>query len=131
MNGAWKQRAAAIKRNTYALYLAARDPRVPILAKIVIGLVVAYALSPIDLIPDFIPVIGFLDDLVLLPLGIWLALRLMPMELWREFQAAAETATVDLPRNRRAAVVIVIIWFLALLGVGVCVYSLVSGTEVG
>ena len=85
-NGAWKKWAYSLKKNTYALYLASKDPRVPTLAKIVIGVVVAYALSPIDLIPDFIPVIGYLDDLLLLPLGIWLAIRLMPQIVWKECQ---------------------------------------------
>src|SRR5512139_2548370 len=65
-------RARALKRETVALYLTARDPRTPWAAKLVIAIVVAYALSPIDLIPDFIPVLGYLDDLVLLPLGIFL-----------------------------------------------------------
>jgi uncharacterized membrane protein YkvA (DUF1232 family) len=85
----WKRWVDTLKSNVYALYLAARDPRVPLPAKIVIGAVVAYALSPIDLIPDFIPVIGYLDDLVLLPMGIWLAQRLVPKDVWRECQAVA------------------------------------------
>ena len=88
-NGTWKKWAVSLKSNTYALYLASRDTRVPICAKIMIGLVVAYALSPIDLVPDFIPVIGYLDDLLLLPLGIWLAIRLVPQEVWKECQSLA------------------------------------------
>lgn len=82
----------------------------PRIAKIVIGLVVGYALSPIDLIPDFIPVIGYLDDLLLLPMGIWLAIRLIPSEVWRECQTAAQHSGATLPESRRAAVVIVLIW---------------------
>ena len=78
---AWKHWALALKEDTYALYLAARDPRVPRLGKLVVVLVVAYALSPIDLIPDFIPVLGYLDDLLLLPLGIALAIKLMPRDV--------------------------------------------------
>ena len=112
----WKQWAATLKNNLYALYLAARDPRVPWLAKLIIGVVLAYALSPIDLIPDFIPVLGYLDDLLLLPLGIWLALRLIPADLWQECQAQAAEQIVSLPRNKIAAVVIVLLWLMALFG---------------
>lgn len=109
----WWNWANAVTRNTYALYLATRDPRVPLPAKIIIGLVVAYTLSPIDLIPDFIPIIGYLDDLLLLPLGIWLAIRLVPPEVWRECQALASKRSGNMHRSRLAAVVIVIIWLVA------------------
>jgi uncharacterized membrane protein YkvA (DUF1232 family) len=115
-NGAWKKWAASLKNNLYALYLASRDDRVPIPAKIIIGLVVAYAVSPIDLIPDFIPFIGYLDDLLLLPLGIWLAIRLVPQEVWQECQALAVKRVAEMPRNYLAAAVIVIIWLLAIAG---------------
>lgn len=112
----WKTRVAALKQDTYALYLASRDPRVPRVAKLLIVLVVAYALSPIDLIPDFIPVLGYLDDMLLLPLGIALAIRLMPRDVWEDCksQARAKLAS-ELPRNRTAAIVIATVW-LALLG---------------
>lgn len=113
-NGALKKWASKLKKNIYALYLASRDERVPITAKAIIGLVVAYALSPIDLIPDFIPIIGYLDDLILLPLGIWLAIRFIPQEVWCECQALAAEQISELPLNRRAAIVIVLIWFLAM-----------------
>jgi uncharacterized membrane protein YkvA (DUF1232 family) len=109
----WKTWVRLLKRDTYALYLAARDARVPILAKVLIGAVVAYAASPIDLIPDFIPVIGYLDDLLVLPLGIWLSIRLVPREVWRECQAAAAEGSRGLPSSRTAAVVIVAVWFVA------------------
>jgi uncharacterized membrane protein YkvA (DUF1232 family) len=115
-SGTWKKWATSLRNNTYALYLASRDARVPILAKIIIGLVVAYALSPIDLIPDFIPVIGYLDDLLLLPVGIWLAIRLIPQEVWQECQAMAAEQVSEMPRSRRAAVVVIIIWILAIAG---------------
>ncbi|WP_126452495.1 YkvA family protein [Sulfuriflexus mobilis] len=115
-NTVWKERVTALKKNTYALYLASQDTRVPILAKVLIGLVVAYALSPIDLIPDFIPVIGYLDDLILLPLGILLAIRFIPREVWRECQAVAAAKICDMPHSRRAAVIIIIIWVLAISG---------------
>ncbi|MDP2606989.1 MAG: DUF1232 domain-containing protein [Deltaproteobacteria bacterium] len=113
---AWKNRAAILKQDTYALFLASRDPRVPVVAKLVVVLVVAYALSPIDLIPDFIPVLGYLDDMLLLPMGIALAIKLMPRDVWEDCksQARAELAS-ELPRNRTAAIVIATVW-LALLG---------------
>jgi uncharacterized membrane protein YkvA (DUF1232 family) len=112
----WKNWALALKEDTYALYLASRDPRVPLAAKLMIAFVVAYVLSPIDLIPDFIPVLGYLDDLLLLPMGIALAIKLMPRDVWEDCksQAQAELAS-ELPRNRTAAIVIAMVW-LALLG---------------
>src|ERR1700751_2175612 len=108
----WKQWARLIKRDAHALYLAARDPRVPWYAKAVALAVAAYALSPIDLIPDFIPVLGFLDDLVIVPLGILLALRLIPRAIMAEHRGAAAAARA-LPRSRLAAVAIVLLWLLA------------------
>jgi uncharacterized membrane protein YkvA (DUF1232 family) len=123
---AWKKWAAALKNNTYALYLASRDTRVPLPAKIIIGLVLAYALSPIDLIPDFIPVIGYLDDLVLLPLGIWLAIRLIPRGVWRECQVSAVEQMTKLPVNRQASVAIILIWILAIVGFALWIWSLAS-----
>lgn len=110
---------AALKRETLALYYAARDPRTPALAKIVAGVVIGYALSPIDLIPDFIPVLGVLDDLLLLPAGIWLALKLIPRPVMEAARARAQQAS-ETPTSRTAAVVIVLAWLLAagLLGWG-------------
>ena len=115
----WKTWAKSLKNNIYALYLATRDPRVPWLAKLIIAVVLAYALSPIDLIPDFIPILGYLDDLVLLPLGIWLAIRLIPADIWQNCQAQATEQTMCLPRSRTAAAVIILIWLLVLLGLGI------------
>jgi uncharacterized membrane protein YkvA (DUF1232 family) len=113
---AWKNWAAALTQDTYALYLASRDPRVPRLAKLVVVLVVAYALSPIDLIPDFIPVLGYLDDMLLLPMGIALAIKLMPRDVWEDCKSQARAQLGSgLPRNRTAAIVIATIW-LTLLG---------------
>jgi uncharacterized membrane protein YkvA (DUF1232 family) len=128
-NGAWKRWADSLKNNTYALYLASKDTRVPVLAKIMIGFVVAYALSPIDLIPDFIPVIGYLDDLLLLPLGIWLAIRLIPQDVWKECQASAVKRVSDMPRSRQAAAVIIFIWVLAMAGFTFWAWQLVSGIK--
>jgi uncharacterized membrane protein YkvA (DUF1232 family) len=107
--------AKALKLDVAALYLALRYPRTPWPAKAVALLVVAYALSPIDLIPDFIPVLGYLDDLILLPLGIALAIRLIPAPLMAELRARAE----QIPANRLSivgAIVIVVLW-IALAGV--------------
>ncbi len=120
----WKAQARALKRNTYALYLAGRDPRVPWLAKAIIGLTLAYALSPIDLIPDFIPVLGYLDDLLLVPAGLWLAIRLVPAAVWRDCQARAAQIEGALPHSRWAAVAIVAIWLLSLAAVGLWAYKL-------
>jgi uncharacterized membrane protein YkvA (DUF1232 family) len=88
-----KQWARHLKREIGALYLAARDPRTPLLAKVVAVAVVAYALSPIDLIPDFIPVLGYLDDVILVPLGIMLAVRLVPEDLMQGFRELANAQT--------------------------------------
>jgi uncharacterized membrane protein YkvA (DUF1232 family) len=110
--------ARAVKRDVVALYLAARDPRVPWYAKAVALAVAAYALSPIDLIPDFIPVIGYLDDLIIVPLGILLAVRLIPADILAEHRATASEAGKR-PTSRTAAVVIVAIWIgLALVALG-------------
>ena len=91
----WREYARQLKQETLALYLAYKDPRVPWYARLWTALVVAYALSPIDLIPDFIPIVGYLDDLVLLPIGFWLAIRLIPAPMLAECreQARAELQT--------------------------------------
>ena len=112
-----RERIRALKRETLTLYFAVRDPRTPLVAKLVAGLVVAYALSPIDLIPDFIPVLGYLDDLILVPLGIMLALRLIPAAVLAAARAQAEL-TLLRPTNRGAAVVIVAIWIACALLLG-------------
>ena len=101
--------ARRLKRDVLALWLAARDPRVPWPAKAVAGAVAAYALSPIDLIPDFIPVLGYLDDIVIVPLGIWLALRLIPPSLMEELRREA-TRLAERPVSRVAAAAIVAAW---------------------
>jgi uncharacterized membrane protein YkvA (DUF1232 family) len=109
----WKQWARAIRRDAHALYLAARDPRVPWLAKAVAIAVAAYALSPIDLIPDFIPVLGYLDDLIIVPLGIALVVRMIPPAIMAEHRATADAAQ-HRPVSRGAAAVIVCLWIAAL-----------------
>ena len=106
-----KQWARNLKRDVVALWLAARDPRVPWYAKAVAGAVAAYALSPIDLIPDFIPVFGYLDDLIIVPLGIVLAVKLVPAELMAEFRA--EAVRRSKPTSRVGLAFIILIWTLA------------------
>lgn len=105
--------AKSLKRDALALWLAARDPRTPLAAKLIAGAVAAYAFSPIDLIPDFIPVLGLLDDLLIVPAGIWLALRLIPPTLMDEFRTRA-AAWADRPVSRRAAAAIVLLWIAAI-----------------
>lgn len=109
--------ARALKHEVMALYFAARDPRTSWVAKLVAGAVVAYALSPIDLIPDFIPVLGLLDDLILVPIGIWIALRLIPPLVMAEARLKA-AAYQPRPTSYRAAVAIVVVW-IALVVVAV------------
>jgi uncharacterized membrane protein YkvA (DUF1232 family) len=110
---AWRAWARRVKRDVFALYLAYRDPRTPWGARIVAACVVAYAFSPIDLIPDPIPVLGYLDDLILVPLGILLAVRLIPPAVMAECRAAAQAQMQsDKPVNWIAAGVIIVIWLL-------------------
>ena len=126
----WKARARALKRDTYALYLACRDPRVPWYAKALAAAVVAYALSPIDLIPDFIPVLGYLDDLVLVPLGLALVLRLIPAPVMAECRREASArlaAGSGRPHSWIGAAVIVAVWLLL---AGLAVWLVLRATRV-
>jgi len=106
-----RSRARKLKSEIFALYLALRDPRTPWYAKAFGALVVAYAFSPLDLIPDFVPVLGYLDDVILLPLGIWLTIRMIPLAVLDESRARAE---IELrgrrPANWAAAAVIILLW---------------------
>ena len=101
--------ARAVKHDVVALWLAARDPRTPWYAKAAAGCVVAYALSPIDLIPDFIPVLGYLDEVILLPFAILLVVKLIPPELMAEHRATA-AASEGRPVSRAGAVAVVALW---------------------
>jgi uncharacterized membrane protein YkvA (DUF1232 family) len=101
--------ARSLRRDGHAIYLASRDPRVPWYAKILAVAVAAYALSPIDLIPDFIPVIGYLDDLIILPLGIWLVVSLIPGDVMVEYRAKASEAA-QRPTSRAGMVVVILLW---------------------
>ena len=113
--------ARSIKRDVHAVYLASRDPRTPWYAKAVAIGVVAYALSPIDLIPDFIPVLGQLDELIILPLGLWLVVRLIPPDVMNEHRAAAIVAG-QMPRSVAGAVTIIAICLLLTVGFGWLAY---------
>lgn len=111
MLGRVKDWARAVKRDLLALWLAARDPRTPLRAKIMALVVVSYAFSPIDLIPDFIPVLGYLDDLVLVPLGVVIALRQIPQALLTEFRDQASRLRSK-PQSWAGAAGVMSIWFL-------------------
>jgi uncharacterized membrane protein YkvA (DUF1232 family) len=109
----WKQWAGQLKIEVYAIYVAYRDPRVPWVARVFAACVVAYAFSPLDLIPDPIPILGYVDDLILIPLGIKLALSMIPAEVMAESrEKAREIMRQGKPVNRAVAAVIVVIWLL-------------------
>ena len=109
----WRGKVGRLRTESYALYLAYRDPRVPWYAKAFAALVVGYAFSPIDLVPDFIPVLGYVDDLILVPFGIIIALKMIPGEVMEECRVEACEALRDgRPVNWAAAVVIVGVWLL-------------------
>ena len=109
----WTRRARRLKTETYALYLAYKDPRTPWYARLFAACVVGYACSPIDLIPDFIPVLGYLDDLVLVPLGLVLALKMMPASVMADCRAKAqEDVHGGRPTNWMATGIVIAIWLL-------------------
>ena len=125
----WKQRARQLKQETYAIYLALRDPRVPWYGRLLAACVVGYAFSPIDLIPDFVPVLGYLDDLVIVPLGIALALKLIPSDVMAEGRAKAQAAMAEgKPTNWIAAGIIIAIWLLLVILAIALVARAVSGS---
>jgi uncharacterized membrane protein YkvA (DUF1232 family) len=106
-----QQRARRLQAETFALYLAARHPDTPWYARLLVGAIVAYALSPIDLIPDFVPILGYLDDLVLIPIGIGLAIKIIPPVILAECRARAQKVVLNgRPVSRVAGAVIVVIW---------------------
>jgi uncharacterized membrane protein YkvA (DUF1232 family) len=111
---AWARR---LIRDVHAVYLAARDPRVPWYVRILAIAIAGYALSPIDLIPDFIPVIGYADDLIIVPLGIWLVVSLIPADIMTECRAKAIEAE-QRPRSKTAAIFIIAIWVFAAAALG-------------
>lgn len=116
------ERAHAIRRDAHAIWLAIRDRRTPWYAKLWGGLVAAYALSPIDLIPDFVPVLGLLDDLILVPAGIWIFVKLVPRPLFAEHLHQAEAET-QRPVSRAGAALVIGLWLVALAIAGLYVWS--------
>jgi uncharacterized membrane protein YkvA (DUF1232 family) len=121
----WNQRVRALKTELYALYLAYRDPRVPWYARLWVLVVVSYAFSPLDLIPDPIPVLGYLDDLILIPAGIWIALHLIPAVMAECRINAREALDAEQPVSWIAAGVVVAIWIVVLAGTGWVIASAV------
>lgn len=111
-------RARELKREIVALHFALRDPRTPWHAKALIACVVAYVLSPIDLIPDPIPILGYLDDLILVPLGIYFALKLIPEQILADCRRKASATDIKLPRSLAAGIVIGILWVAAVILIG-------------
>jgi uncharacterized membrane protein YkvA (DUF1232 family) len=112
-----KSRARALKNEVFAVYLAAKDPRTPWYAQAVGLLTVAYALSPIDLIPDFIPILGYLDDLIIVPGGLWLAVKLIPAEVLEESRKTASTRSFDRRVGYVGMAIIVLVWIVVLTGI--------------
>jgi len=110
--------AKTLKRDVVALHLAARDPRTPLGARILALAVLAYALSPLDLIPDFIPILGQLDDVIVVPLGIWLVVRMIPREVFTDARARAQD--MDRPPASRAGVTVIVTLWIA--GLAVCLW---------
>ena len=123
--GQLKRWAKIARRDLHAVYLAARDPRVPWHAKAVALFVTAYAFSPIDLIPDFVPVLGYLDDLVIVPIGLWLAIRLIPPDILEEHRAAAERAAKE-PVSMVGAALMISVWLMLAVGAVLLAYMLYS-----
>lgn len=109
----WKDTAKQLEVETYTLYLAYKDPEVPLYLKILIFLVIAYLLSPIDLIPDFIPVLGYLDDFLLITIGLPILLKIIPKEILDEHRKSAELKLNKMQKNKYAAAIIILIWILA------------------
>lgn len=109
-------RARQLKREAYAVAIAARDPRTPWYVKALIFFVVAHTFSPIDLIPDFIPVLGYLDDLIITPGGLWLAVRLIPPEVMADARAAAAAQSIEGNVGRVGALLIILLWMISIAG---------------
>ena len=110
----WKEKAEQVRNEVYILYLAFKDRRTPWYAKALIIAVVAYALSPVDLIPDFIPVIGYIDDLIVIPAGVYLARRLIPREVLEEYRTIATRQPISTRSKWIAALTIIAIWLLVI-----------------
>jgi len=126
MTGMLKDWTGRIRRDAHAVYLAARDPRVPWYAKALALCVAGYAFSPIDLIPDFVPVLGYLDDVIVVPLGILAVVKLVPPDIMAEHRAAASVAA-EKPMSRAAALVVALIWSASIALTGWLGYRYLTG----
>jgi uncharacterized membrane protein YkvA (DUF1232 family) len=126
MDGKLKDWARSIKRDAKAIYLAARDPRTPWYAKVLAVCVAGYALSPIDLIPDFIPVLGYLDDVVIVPLGVLAVVKLIPPEVMADSRSAA-AAPAAIPASRAAAAMIAFVWAVSIALTAWLAYRYLTG----
>ena len=118
-----RTRARSLKTEIFAIYLAARDPRTPWYVRALVFFVVAHTLSPIDLIPDFIPVLGYLDDLLITPAGIWLAVSLIPPEVLADARTKAAIQGMDQKLGVAGAVVIVLVWMVIFAGIMYLIFS--------
>lgn len=122
-----KNKAREIKQNVFVLFLAYKDPRVPWYAKLFAALVVAYAFSPIDLIPDFIPILGYLDDLIIVPLGITLALKMIPQPVIAECRDRAEEIRKQgKQKNWVTGALFILIWIIIVVWIGSICYKLLT-----
>lgn len=122
-----KERARALKRQTVVLYFAFRNPQTPWYAKLLIFLTVAYAVSPIDLIPDFIPVLGYLDDIIIVPLGVFLSLKLIPAKVLEECRAHADERIADVRFQRAGLIIVIVVWTVVIAIVVAIMLSVLAG----
>jgi len=109
----WKEKAKSLKNEVFAIYLAYRNPRTPWYAKVFIAVIIGYALSPIDLIPDFIPVLGYVDDFIVIPAAISFAITMIPEDVMKECRENAKSESLSTRKRWVVAVIIVLIWLLA------------------
>jgi uncharacterized membrane protein YkvA (DUF1232 family) len=125
----WKTQAKSLRNEIYALYFAARDPRTPWYAKVLAAFIIGYALSPIDLIPDFIPVLGYLDDLIIVPAGIALLIKIIPNGVLQECREKAHSQPISIKRNWVAGTIIILVWLLLIYIAFSFLWGIVGGTN--
>ena len=125
----WKTQAKRLRNEIYALYFAARDPRSPWYAKVLAAFIIGYALSPIDLIPDFIPVLGYLDDLIIVPAGIALLIKIIPNGVLQECREKAHSQPISIKRNWVAGTIIILVWLLLIYIAFSFLWGIVGGTN--
>ncbi len=122
-----KEKTSELKKQVFALYLVYKKKETPLIAKVFTAIVVAYALSPIDLIPDFIPVLGYLDDFILIPMGVAIALKLIPAEIMEECRKEADRKLKNnIPEAKVAGVIIVMLWILILGFIGYRILTIIK-----